>query len=461
LERAIELLILKAKEHSLLFDNGHTLPNNVHSIEKFARNAVHLARVLGYGDIPEFERLIGLFDRPSTSALARLEQLYSSFCTCLTIHDTTNNIDKSIFDYLGDLRSGNSDIRSQSYQAINTIFKTYDAMFRDFANAYFTLRADQYQSSAAYQEDYTQTNAISNTQVNQFISAISNHRQQIHRNLEACKPWDFYYFPDVNKTFSAGEALQLIENALIDAIPCISHFIKCLTENNCLILDPTIAIGEASCLSFPNSLPVILLDFRGTLYDVIILAHELGHAFFDYLILDCHVSETFIPRCLIEFPSIAFEQLTLRYLERHAPTQEAARFVRIRDGAYSLLDFPMRFDIEHAILDDLITSRRCDYSSISTAAASRWYGEQYSDTYAWLSRPHLYMHNFPMNHIQYFVGFIAVQAFFSITQDGNRLINAIQSLANTTLSKWISELNCFASEEAFIAAGIDYYLDGR
>jgi oligoendopeptidase F len=154
----------------------------------------------------------------------------------------------------------------------------------------------------------------------------------------------------------------------------------------------------------------VFLTYGGTSGDVQTLAHELGHAFHNWLMRDMRSWARSYPMTLAETASTFAEQLVIdaALASPHASPAERASILdrRLQDAEVFLLNIPMRFDFEH----ELYTRRAAgelsvrELKELMLEAQRRNYGDALAhdqlDPWFWASKLHFYItgtsfYNFP------------------------------------------------------------------
>jgi oligoendopeptidase F len=137
--------------------------------------------------------------------------------------------------------------------------------------------------------------------------------------------------------------------------------------------------------------PRVFITYAGTMDNVITLAHELGHAWHNWLIRDLPMSQRSYPMTLAETASIFAETLVRSALYEQARSAEERLAIAWADAdgaATFLVNIPARFDFERA----LVAEREQGYVSsarlkgLTDEAWGRWY-EQSLDRYHPCSGP--------------------------------------------------------------------------
>ena len=154
----------------------------------------------------------------------------------------------------------------------------------------------------------------------------------------------------------------------------------------------------------------IFMTYHGALGDVQTLAHELGHAFHNWLMRDMRTWARRYPMTLAETASTFAEELvleaTLARGDTSAEERAAILDARLQDASAFLLNIPTRFDFERAVYEEreageLPVSR---LRQLMTDAQRQNYGDaldgEQLDPWFWASKLHFYItgvsfYNFP------------------------------------------------------------------
>ncbi|HUS68696.1 MAG TPA: M3 family oligoendopeptidase [Kofleriaceae bacterium] len=167
----------------------------------------------------------------------------------------------------------------------------------------------------------------------------------------------------------------------------------------------------------------IFMTYHGASGDVQTLAHELGHAYHNWLMKDLRWWERRYPMTLAETASTFAEQLvidaTLADPKTSAVDRLALLDARLRDAEAFLLNIPMRFDFEH----ELYTRRRGGELSVAQLrelmldAQRTNYGDALApdqlDPWFWASKLHFYITDISFYNFPYTFGFLFSKGLFA------------------------------------------------
>ena len=177
--------------------------------------------------------------------------------------------------------------------------------------------------------------------------------------VEAMQPWDLFApapTPGETTLLSFEEAIDLIANAFRRLTPAMGDFAVMMAEKGWIDAQPTPhrATG-AYCGGFAEPRqPRIFITFDGTMGSVLTLAHELGHAWHEWVMRDLPLHQTNYPATLAETASIFAETLVRDAVFAKASTPTEKRAIAWADAvsaASLLLNIPARFTFEQALVE--------------------------------------------------------------------------------------------------------------
>jgi oligoendopeptidase F len=177
--------------------------------------------------------------------------------------------------------------------------------------------------------------------------------------VEAMQPWDLFApAPVLGETpsISFAAAIDLIAHAFRQFTPAMGDFAVMMAEKGWIDAQPTPhrATG-AYCTGFaaPRE-PRIFMTFEGSMNNVLTLAHELGHAWHEWVMRDLPSYKTHYSATLAETASIFAETLVRDALFAQATTPEQKLAIAWEDGAAAagfLLNIPARFTFEQKLVE--------------------------------------------------------------------------------------------------------------
>lgn len=210
-------------------------------------------------------------------------------------------------------------------------------------------------------------------------------------------------------------AIALIADAFSQLTPEMGEFAVRMAQNGWIDAQPTPnrATG-AYCTRFsaPRE-PRIFMTYEGTMGNVITLAHELGHAWHNWVMRDLSLIESRYSMTLAETASVFAETLVRDALMQKA-TSPAQQLEIAWEDAHSaatfLLNIPARFEFEKRLVEArkvsaLRPAQLCEMMSQSWAM---WFEESLSgyDDLFWASKLHFSMSGLGFYNYPYLFGYL-------------------------------------------------------
>jgi oligoendopeptidase F len=215
----------------------------------------------------------------------------------------------------------------------------------------------------------------------------------------------------------------------------------------------------------------IFMTYHGALGDVQTLAHELGHAFHNWLMRDLRGWARRYPMTLAETASTFAEELVLEATLQRGDTPAAERAAildaRLQDASAFLLNIPSRFDFEHALYQEraggeLPVSR---LRQLMVEAQQANYGDaldpEQLDPWFWASKLHFYITGVSFYNFPYTFGWLFSRAISArFRAEGAAFLPRYEALLRATGSAPAEEvardaLGVDLRDGGFWDAGID------
>lgn len=235
--------------------------------------------------------------------------------------------------------------------------------------------------------------------------------------IEAPGPEDLFAPPPAatSREIPFEEAIDLIAAAFARFDPEMGEFARMMAERGWIDAAPTPNRRTgAYCTKFADPVePRVFITYAGTLDNVITLAHELGHAWHNWLIRDLPMSQRSYPMTLAETASIFAETLVRSALLEQAQSQEerlAIAWAEADGAATFLVNIPARFAFEQA----LVAEREQGYvsaarlSAMTDEAWGRWYEGSLARYHPlfWAAKAHFSIAGFGFYNYPYLFGYL-------------------------------------------------------
>ncbi|MCJ8325404.1 MAG: M3 family oligoendopeptidase [Rhizobiales bacterium] len=267
---------------------------------------------------------------------------------------------------------------------------------------------------------------------------------QKHLKLDQLKPWDLSAPAPVSKaaTYTYDEAIDLIAKCFSAFNPEMGAFVVMMAEKGWIDAEPTDTRRTgAYCTGFSEPRePRVFMTFEGTMTNVTTLAHELGHAWHNWVMRDMHDSQTQYPMTLAETASIFAENLVRDYLFSHAKDDDARLLIGWNDAEMAtamLNNIPARFDFER----ELVEARQTGFVpepqlvELMQSAWGKWYGDSLSeyDPYFWATKLHFSISGMGFYNYPYLFGYLFSLGVYQQKDElGNRFNDLYTGLLRDT-----------------------------
>ncbi len=211
------------------------------------------------------------------------------------------------------------------------------------------------------------------------------------------------------------EAIALISSAFNTLTPEMGDFAIMMAEKGWIDGKPTPnrATG-AYCSGFSDPKePRIFLTYEGTMSNVITLAHELGHAWHNWVMRDLPKSQSRYPMTLAETASIFAETLVRDALMKKAKTPAQQMEIAWEDAssaAVFLLNIPARFEFEKRLVEarKIGAQRPAQLRKMMNDSWQLWFADslsQYDDLF-WASKLHFSISSLGFYNYPYLFGYL-------------------------------------------------------
>ncbi|MEL7292851.1 MAG: M3 family oligoendopeptidase [Pseudomonadota bacterium] len=238
--------------------------------------------------------------------------------------------------------------------------------------------------------------------------------------LDTMKPWNHLAgMPSLNdsepKVYSFDEAIDIIKSAFAQVDPEMAQFVELMVENGWIDANPSEnrRLG-AYCTKFAATrTPLVFMTWGGSRSNLLTLAHELGHAFHNWIMRDMPLCQTRYPMTLAETASIFAENVVRDYLLEHAASREEKLEMLWEElsSCYALMiNIPVRFEFEQRFYQqrsegELAPKQLCQ---LMTETWQEWYGESMpeADPYFWASKLHFSISEVSFYNYPYLFGYL-------------------------------------------------------
>ncbi|GAJ76036.1 oligoendopeptidase F [Vibrio sp. JCM 18905] len=248
---------------------------------------------------------------------------------------------------------------------------------------------------------------------------------QVH-DLDEMKPWNHLAaMPALSgeaKVYDFDEAIDVICEAFETVNPEMSEFVRLMVQNGWIDAAPNASkrLG-AYCTKLPATrTPLVFMTWSGSRSDLMTLAHELGHAFHNWVIRDLPLCQTYYPMTLAETASIFAENIVRDHLISKAESVDEKLemlWEELSSALALMINIPVRYEFEKSFYErrqdgELTADEFCELMSETW---KEWYGDVMSepDPYFWASKLHFSIDSVSFYNYPYLFGFLFSKGIYA------------------------------------------------
>ncbi|HHF0488421.1 TPA: M3 family oligoendopeptidase [Vibrio antiquarius] len=248
---------------------------------------------------------------------------------------------------------------------------------------------------------------------------------QVH-GLDEVKPWNHLAaMPALSgeaKVYDFDEAIDVICEAFETVNPEMSEFVRLMVQNGWIDAAPNAnkRLG-AYCTKLPATrTPLVFMTWSGSRSDLMTLAHELGHAFHNWVIRDLPLCQTYYPMTLAETASIFAENIVRDHLISKAESVDEKLemlWEELSSALALMINIPVRYEFEKSFYErrqdgELTADEFCELMSETW---KEWYGDVMSepDPYFWASKLHFSIDSVSFYNYPYLFGFLFSKGIYA------------------------------------------------
>ncbi len=356
-----------------------------------------------------------------------------------------------------------------AWRAIQTAMQTHQESFAAILNALSGWRLSEYQKRSAQQtvhflDPSLHQSRIQPSTLNAMMACAKANRAvgqkagqlmaKVH-GINTMKPWNHLAgMPSLTaqapEQYPFDQAITLIKAAFAQVSTEMAEFVDIMLDNGWIDAAPTThrRLG-AYCTKFAASRsPLVFMTWGGSRSDVMTLAHELGHAFHNWVMRDMPLCTTRYPMTLAETASIFAETIVRDYLLSRAQSREQKLEMLWEElsSCYAfMVNIPVRFEFEQAFYQqrergELTATQLC---ALMSDAWREWYGESMDevDPYFWASKLHFSIADVSFYNYPYLFGYLfSLGVYAQREEKGERFYADYLSLLRDTGSMMAEEV---------------------
>lgn len=319
------------------------------------------------------------------------------------------------------------EVRRAAFKAVQKGWETHEESVAAILNSLSGWRLELYKRRShkkplGFLDEPLHKGGLGRATLDAMMDAVVEVREKARHALrlqarllgkERLAPWDLFapcpVQGEAGEQTSYDDAVRLISDAFSTVHPDMGAFVRMMSERRWIEgrVGPTKRPG-AYCTKFPKSrTPRVYMTYTGGMRELKTLAHELGHAFHNWVMRDQPLPELFYPMTLAETASIFAETVVAEALDAQARDPVARLQVawgKAREVESFCLNIPTRYRFEKAFYERRqagpLTPQ--DLKQLMTESWADWYGDALSemDPMFWASKLHfsivgLTFYNFP------------------------------------------------------------------
>lgn len=249
---------------------------------------------------------------------------------------------------------------------------------------------------------------------------------RVHQ-CQTMKPWNYLAgMPSISnkapKVYSFEEAFNIVQSAFSRVSKEMGDFVALMVQKGWIDANPTEnrRLG-AYCSGFSSTrTPLVFMTWGGSLSNIATLAHELGHAYHNWVMRDMPHHQTKYPMTLAETASTFAESVVRDYLLENAETREDKLEILWEDlsRCYTfMINIPVRYHFELQLYQkrsesELSADQLCELMSQTWRS---WYGPSMdeADSYFWASKLHFSMSHRSFYNYPYLFGYLFSTSVYS------------------------------------------------
>lgn len=337
------------------------------------------------------------------------------------------------------------DKQEPAWRAIQASMKTHQESFASILNALSGWRHTEYQKRSKdrdihFLEPSLHGSRITPETLDALMSTAKNNRHigqkagmlmaKVH-GLDEMKPWNHLAaMPPLGekqaKVYQFDEAIEVIKEAFEGVDPEMANFVSMMVENGWIEAAPAEnkRLGAYCTKLSATRSPLVFMTWSGSRSDLMTLAHELGHAFHNWIMRDMPLCQTRYPMTLAETASIFAENIVRDSLLKQAQTDDEKLEMLWEELSTSLalmVNIPVRFEFEKAFYEqrqhgELTAEQLCE---LMGNCWKEWYGDAMSeaDTYFWASKLHFSISTTSFYNYPYLFGYLFSKGVYAQRDD--------------------------------------------
>jgi pepF/M3 family oligoendopeptidase len=369
---------------------------------------------------PDLEALASDLARSGCDAFSRLQEAMGSSIGSVWDEQTT----KTVVQLRNEATNADRAIRKKAFAQEIALFRQYEIPFAAALNGVkgTTLTLDKKRGYASPLERSLSQSRIDRPVLDALIFTLEANLGLFRRYLKAkatllglpgCAFFDLFApLEATQSSFSYAEAQTFIIEQFTRFSPDMGAFASQAFSNRWI--DPESRKGKVGG-AYDTAFPIakqsrILSNFDDTFNGVSTLAHELGHAWHDHIVMDkSHLMRTY-PMTLAETASIFSEFLVFQGALQQSDVKQRLGLVEhfLQDACQVCVDILSRFYFESAVFEQRAEGEltAAQFCTLMEDAQKRTYGDGLVEyhPYMWAAKGHYYSQGFSFYNYPYAFG---------------------------------------------------------
>lgn len=330
------------------------------------------------------------------------------------------------------LREGDRDRREKAYQGINAAWTTHEESAAAILNAINGWRREENSARSQVRELHyldvsCHQSRIRRETLDALMGETYDQRGLAQRalksmaklmGLEKLAPYDLIApapLKEGGDFIAFDEAIEIIADAFSQLSPEMGEFAQMMARNNWI--DAKSSDNRASgayCTKFStNREPRVFMTYTGSMGNVITLAHELGHAYHNWVMKDLPLTETNYSMTTAETASIFAETLVKNALLAKATNREERLRILWQDAesaAALMVNIPARYEFEKNMVEARANRPQSpeELRTLMKDAWKKWYEDTLTeyDPMFWASKLHFSISSLGFYNYPYLFGYL-------------------------------------------------------
>ena len=384
------------------------------------------------------ENLVSALSQDGIHAWGRLYTELSGKLRCLVAADNEQR-EVGIAEAAALMQSTSDRTREDAWQAINRAWSDHEDTCAAAINALAGWRLEMCKRRSIVETvHFLDTPAHASHIERQTLDAImqvaAKSKPMARRAAKAMArtygksrygPWDNRApapeMPSAESSFPFAKGLEVISQAYGEVDSSMGEFVDMMASKQWIegTIGPHKRPG-AYCTSFAKSkTPRVYMTYGGSMSDVTVLAHELGHAFHHWVMKDLPDAQRSYGMSLAETASTFGETLVRDAVLQTATTPQQALSVAWEEMSAIvsfLLNIPTRFEFEKNFYEarEARPLLPAELRKLMSDAWTSWYGDALSepDELFWISKLHFFISGISFYNFPYLFGYLFSQSIY-------------------------------------------------